>query len=477
MNHSSSDRLAASLRSWIASAPAGARLPSTRELVATHRVSAATVRAALARLSAEGLVITRPGDGTFAARSRPAGAADFSWQTAALGPAPFEVPGLAAAFAPAAPGELNLAEAYPEPGLLPLEAVRAALQRVARTPALGERAPVAGVEGLRAWVASDLASRTPAGVASAAAKDVLVLPGSQSGLGAIFRAVVGRGQPMLIESPTYWGARLAAAQAGVVLVPVPSGPHGPDPEEVERAFERSGARAFYAQPTFANPHGATWDATARRDILALARRRGAFIIEDEWAADFSMDAVPAPLAAADPDGAVIGLRSLTKSVSPALRVAAVTARGPVHARILAEVQAQSLYVSPVLQHAALDVVTSPRWAAHRRALPARLRERRDLLATALATHAPQLRLGLLPRGGLNLWLGLPEQFSEAAVTLACARAGVQVFPGARAFPAEAPAGFLRLSFASTPAERLEEAARLVGHGLSEAERHDVARLG
>lgn len=465
MNNSSSERLAAELRSWIAGAPAGARLPSTRDLVAQHHVSAATVRSALARLSAEGLVLTRPGDGTFAAPRRGPATTDYGWQTAALGPAPFEVPGLSSALAEVPAGQLNLAEAYPEAGLLPLASVRAALTRVTRSPAMGERAPVAGLEEFRAWVAGDLAARTPARVAAATARDVVVLPGSQAGLGAIFRAVVGRGAPMLIESPTYWGARLAAAQAGVVLVPIASGPDGPDPEEVERALARSGARAFYAQPSFANPHGGTWPAQTRAAVLAAARRHGAFVIEDEWAADFAIDDAPAPLAATDPDGVVIGLRSLTKSVSPALRVAAVTARGPVHARILAEVQAQSLYVSPILQRAALEVVLSPGWASHRRGLRAALRERRDLLASALAEHAPTLALEHLPRGGLNLWLRLPAGCSEQTAAEACSRAGVHVFPGQRAFPAEPPAGYLRLNFAGTPPEGLAEAARRIGAAL------------
>lgn len=37
---------------------------------------------------------------------------------------------------------------------------------------------------------------------------------------------------------------LAAAQVGVQLVPIPSGPYGPNPDDLDRAFGQTGARAF-----------------------------------------------------------------------------------------------------------------------------------------------------------------------------------------------------------------------------------------
>ncbi|NEC31571.1 winged helix-turn-helix transcriptional regulator, partial [Streptomyces sp. SID8111] len=64
----------------------GEKLPSSRALVERYRVSPVTVSRALARLTAEGLVVTRPGAGAFRARPRPAAApaGDTSWQEVAL---------------------------------------------------------------------------------------------------------------------------------------------------------------------------------------------------------------------------------------------------------------------------------------------------------------------------------------------------------------------------------------------------------
>ena len=164
---------------------------------------------------------------------------------------------------------------------------------------------------------------------------------------------------------------------------MPTGPDGPDPDELARAFEETGARLFYAQPTYANPTGAQWSTERAEQVLDVVRDHGAFLVEDDWAHDFGISTTPRPVAAQDDAGHVVYLRSLTKSVSPALRIAAVIARGPARERILADRGAESMYVSGLLQAAALDVVTQPAWQTHLRSVREQLRARRDLLVDSL----------------------------------------------------------------------------------------------
>lgn len=298
------------------------------------------------------------------------------------------------------------------------------------------------------------------------ASDVVVLPGSQSGLSTAFRALVGSGRPLLMESPTYWGAILAAEQAGVEVVPIPSGVSGPDPDDLVRAFEQTGARAFYAQPTFANPTGIQWASDLSAEVLDVVRRFGAFLIEDDWAHDFGITADPAPLAARDDGGHVVYLRSLTKSVSPAVRVAGIVARGPARQRILADTQAQSMYVSPILQAVALDVVTQPAWRTHLRGLRRQLADRRDLLAASLREHVPGAELPVLPRGGLNLWLRLPDGTDLPRLVRDCESGGVVVGTGNEWFPAEPTGPHLRLNYSGQDPGAFPEGARIIGSALA-----------
>ena len=124
---------------------------------------------------------------------------------------------------------------YPDRELLPERLVRSALTRAVRGDTALSRPPAAGLPELQSWFAHELGTASPVGVTPPTPSDVIVLPGSQSGLSSIFRALVATGQPLLMESPTYWGAIPAAAQAGVRVVPVPDRPRRARPR-------RAGAR-------------------------------------------------------------------------------------------------------------------------------------------------------------------------------------------------------------------------------------------
>lgn len=457
----------AALETWISTASPGARLPSTRELTARHAVSPVTVQTALRSLARRGLIETRPGVGAFVSAVRAARPVDLSWQTATLGAAGGATAVSASALRPVRSDAICLHAGYPDRALLPERLVRGAIARAARGGTAVERTEAAGLAGLRAWFASEIAAQTPIDVTAPSARDVIILPGSQLGLGTLFRSIAGPGGALLIESPTYWGAILAAAQVGVTLIPVPASTQGPDLAALERAFADTGARGFYAQPNFANPTGAQWSAAHAEQVLDIVRSQGAFLIEDDWAHDFGITSDPVPVITRDDSGHVVYLRSLTKSVSPALRVAAVIARGPLHHRLLAELQAQSMYVSGLLQAAGLDVVTQPAWQTHRRALRKQLRGRRDLLLDAIAVHVPEVVIETVPSGGLNLWARLPDETDPSRLVRDAESRGLVIATGDEWFPAEPTAPYVRLNFAGPNPEAFDQAAVIFGEALAQ----------
>lgn len=463
--------MAAALRDWIALAAPGARLPSTRALVAQYHVSPVTLQRALRELSASGLIESRPGVGTFVRAVRTARGADYGWQTAALRSPHARVQAVSTAMRTVGNDVIALHSGYPDRELLPERLVRAALTRAGRGHTALSRPPVAGLAELQSWFAHELGAASPVGVMPPTPNDVIVLPGSQSGLSSIFRALVQTGRPLLMESPTYWGAISAAAQAGVRVVPVPSGHDGPDPAELARAFEETGARMFYAQPTYANPTGTHWSTERAEQVLAVVRQHGAFLVEDDWAHDFGITTTPRPVAAHDDAGHVIYLRSLTKSVSPALRIAAVIARGPARERILADRGAECLYVSGLLQTAALDVVTQPGWRTHLRSVREQLRARRDLLLDSVREHAPMAHVDHVPSGGLNLWARLPDATDTGRLAQDCERAGLLVAAGTEWFPAEPAGAFLRLNYSGPNPSAFPQGARILGELITRAAVH------
>jgi DNA-binding transcriptional MocR family regulator len=197
----------------------------------------------------------------------------------------------------------------------------------------------------------------------------------------------------------------------------------------------------------------------------VVRAKGAFLVEDDWAHDFGISSDSVPVASRDDSGHVVYLRSLTKSVSTSIRVAALIARGPARERILADRAAESMYVSGLLQAAALDVVTQPGWQTHLRSLRHQLESRRDLLVTSVREHIPQAHIELVPKGGLNLWLRLPDGTDLQRLTRDCEAAGVIIARGDEWFPAEPAGPFIRLNFSGTNPGAFPEGARIIGQML------------
>ncbi|MFJ6217422.1 PLP-dependent aminotransferase family protein [Streptomyces sp. NPDC092296] len=469
---SSTESLAGTLRTELDRYSPGQRLPSNRALVDRFRVSPVTVSRALAALAAEGLVITRPGAGTYRA-DRPARTAatpgDTSWQQVALAvegpegpdaaPRAVDASGVLATLAAPPTGVIPFNGGYLHPSLQPHDAMAAALARAGRRPGAWDRPPVDGLAELRAWFAREIGG--PAGAVGAA--DVLITAGGQSALTTALHALAAPGSPVLVESPTYPGTLAVARAAGLRPVPVPVDADGVRTDLLAEAFAATGARVFCCQPLFQNPTGAVLSAQRRRQVLDVARAAGAFVIEDDFARRLSHTdgpPLPPPLAAADQDGTVVHIASLTKVTSPSLRVGALVARGPALQRLRAIQVVDSFFVSRPLQEATLELVGSPAWSRHLRTVAAGLQLRRDAMATALHARLPQAAPRYLPHGGCHLWLRLPDGTDEPALAAAALRSGVAIAPGRPYFAAEPPAAYLRVSFAETAgAQEVAEGVR------------------
>ena len=456
---SSTDRVYADLKRHIGTElRPGDRIPSTRSLVRRFQVSPITVQHALARLKQEGLVSTRPGHGAFVAerRAKPV-AVDHGWQAVVLGPSPAVLDEFHDVFAPVRPGVIPLGNGYLDMEAQPFGALASAMARAARRPGTWDRLPTEGMEALRAWFARQLGD--------ASTDDILIVPGGQAALSTIFRTLAAPGAPVLVESPAHLGTLAALRALGLRPVPVPTDADGVRPDLLEAALQASGARVFACQPTYANPTGATLSLERRSAVLEVARRMGAFIVEDDAARDLAIDGTPPPPLAADDDGHVVYVRSLTKPAAPGLRLAAVCARGPVSVRLRAEAVVGDLFVAGPVQEAALELVSSPAWARHLKSLRSVLGARRDAAVQAVRDHLPQVRLDVVPRGGFVLWLRLPDGVDEVAFARACAERSVQVNPGRAWFPAEAERGFVRLSYAAASADAIRAGIARMGEVL------------
>ncbi|MFG1814245.1 PLP-dependent aminotransferase family protein [Kribbella sp. NPDC049174] len=447
----------------------GGRLPASRLLVKRWGISPVTLSRAVTVLTAEGVVVSRPGAGVFVSDRVPRrslAAADLSWQQRTLiGERP-KTTAMMRMLATPVDEVIDLSTGYLHESLQPSKALADAMGRAGRRPGTWTRAPAEGLPELRAWFAADIGGRDgPLG-----ANDVLITSGGQTALVSALRALVDPGQAVLVESPTYPGTLAAAAAAGLRCVPVPVDADGVRVELLEEAFASSGARVLVCQPLFQNPTGAVLAPGRRAQLMDAVRRADAFVIEDDFTRRLVHDDasdLPQPLAADDPDGHVVHIRSLTKPTSPSLRIAALTARGAAFERLRDTHVINSFFVPRPMQETALELMTSPSYATHLRRLATALRDRRETTMRSLAERCPHLTVRAARPGGYHVWASLPDAVRDDDAVAEGLRHAVSVSPGSAFYLPGGPNRHLRLSYvaAASPdeivraVERLDQALR------------------
>jgi DNA-binding transcriptional MocR family regulator len=400
-------RLAAAVRALLVDGrlPLAARLPAERELAQRLGVSRTTVTAAYDALRAEGLVQARQGAGTFTAL--PPGAVH-------------EVAGWTAVRSGAG---LDLAVASPD--AVP-DVVEAAVARA--VPRLGRHLrghgyEVLGLAELREAVAARYADR---GLPTSP-DQVVVTAGALAGAGLVARALLGPGDRVVVDTPTYPNALDVVRRAGGRVAGVALDDDGWDLDRVEAAYRSALPRLGYVVADFANPTGHVLPVEGRARLVRAAACAGTTLVVDETLADLSLDGdLPPPVAAADDDDGVVTVGSLSKSHWAGLRVGWVRAPRSLVAR-LAESRSALDLAPPVLEQLVAAELLADDDAVERRR--EQLRLRRAALVSALDEHCPGWTWRT-PSGGLVLWVRLDAPVATA-LAAAAERCGVRLVPGGR----------------------------------------------
>jgi GntR family transcriptional regulator / MocR family aminotransferase len=291
----------------------GTRLPATRELARAYGLSRGTVVAAFDQLTVAGYVRSRIGSGTWVAERVPRVSAHLQESRRFAVTRPGPLAGLSFA-SPARPFRMS----EPAIGEFPLKVwSRVASRRMRKlTPALLLGNYPGAYPPLRRAIADYLGSVR--GV-KCSPEQIAVTSGVQQGLDLLARLLLRPGDEVWMEDPGYFGARLAFANAGATIVPVPVDDEGLRVKEEER--ELSQVKCAYVTPAHQFPLGSTMSLARRLELLAWARRTRAFIIEDDYDSEFRFDGNPvASLQSLDRAGRVILLGTFNKLLFPSLRV-------------------------------------------------------------------------------------------------------------------------------------------------------------
>ena len=234
---------------------------------------------------------------------------------------------------------ISFARGAPSADILPVDAVREAAQRALTDDwkrALSYGTGI-GHPGLCEWIAERHGLADPA--------QVMVTNGSLEAGAMLFQHLVGPGDRVIVEQPSYDRTLLLLERLGADRVGVPLEADGVDVEELERVVSEAPVKLVHVIPNFHNPAGCTLSAAKRERLVELAAEHGFLILEDDPYRELPFDDDPPPTMLAPGDGGrVIHASSFSKTVSPGVRVGYLA--GPSDEIAKLAKRANELYISP-----------------------------------------------------------------------------------------------------------------------------------
>ncbi len=306
----------------------GARLPASRDFASQYELSRGTVVSVLERLQAEGYITSRVGFGTWVNRVEAPRPARQATTTPAYirrvistykRPQPWVDLAFVDAIRPFRIGVPAINE-FPSEVWGRIAADRARNFR----SWLKKEADRRGYRPLRDAIAEYL--RTSRGVRCTAEQIVLV-SGIQQALDLLARLLLKKSDPIWMEDPGYFGARIAFDNVGARMIAVPVNDEGLSVSAGIKICPD--AKGAYVTPAHQFPLGVTMSLERRMALLSWASRAGAFVIEDDYDSEYRFEGPPVPaLQSLDNHSSVIFIGSFSKTLFPALRVGYVVLPAP-----------------------------------------------------------------------------------------------------------------------------------------------------
>jgi len=353
-------------------------------------------------------------------------------------------------------GGNNDPEQVPLDGLI--EAVNAVLKREGRTLATyGLQSGPQGYLALRQFLSAKL--KRDGGI-SCTADDILIVSGSLQALDLVNATLLARGDTVIVERDTYQGTLNRLTRLGVNTIGIPLDGDGMRMDVLSDTLADLKHRGItpkfiYTIPTVQNPTGTVMPETRRLEFLKLAEQYGVPIFEDDCYADLIWDGQrPPAIHALSKSANVIHIGSFSKSIAPALRVGFIVAPWTAMSRMLA---LKTDAGSGSLEQMVLAEYCTPHFETHVPALRRGLRAKLDTLMEALNEHFGTTAEFEVPKGGIFLWVKLPDHVDALKLYHVALAAGVSINPGPEWSTDKAYAGSrLRLCFASPSHQQIRE---------------------
>ncbi|MDP6874134.1 MAG: PLP-dependent aminotransferase family protein [Alphaproteobacteria bacterium] len=295
--------------------------------------------------------------------------------------------------------------------------------------------------------------------------DMLITTGSNQAIDLVNNAFLSEGDTVIVEEVCYASSLSRLRYLGVNYVLVGVDEDGMDMDHLDRILgdlksKGKQAKYIYTIPTVQNPSGTIMSVERRQQMLDLARQYGVPIFEDDCYSDLTWNGTrPPSIRSMDDAGQVIYCATFSKSIAPALRIGYVVADWPVLSQLI---PLKTDGGCGALEQMALAEFCTTQFADHVAELRGTLKTKCDLMLSVLEEQFGTTAEVVAPKGGIFIWVTMPEEVDTDKLAVAAAAQGVVINPGSEwsADPASGRRRF-RLCFGNPTHEQIREGVTLL----------------
>ncbi|WP_079913552.1 PLP-dependent aminotransferase family protein [Paenibacillus sp. 32352] len=290
--------------------------------------------------------------------------------------------------------------------------------------------------------------------------DMLLTTGSQQAIDLLTRVYVDPGDVILVERPTYLAALQIFQSRQARIVSVDCDDDGMNLTDLENKIQQYNPKLIYVIPTFSNPSGKAWSLERRKGALDICKRNNVLILEDDPYGELRFggeEALPSLFALDEhPNGCVIYTSTFSKIVAPALRTGWAIGDPQVIRHMTRAKQAADLHSSSMDQQALHQLFLHFDLYGHidlvRTEYEKRMRQMVELLQQQDWNGARWIE----PKGGMFIWVELPEHINTEELLKLAVEEGVAFVPGVSFYADEPKHNTMRLNFTHTDTKQMME---------------------
>ena len=302
-------------------------------------------------------------------------------------------------------------------------------------------------------------------------EDVIIVSGAQQGIDIASKGILNINDNIIVEKPTYAGALSVFKWRKVNLFEVAIEEDGVNLDKFEKILQKNEIRCFYTMSYFQNPTGISYSLKKKKRILELAEIYDFYIIEDDYLSELiyenSIEYIPFKML--DKKDRVIYIKSFSKIFLPGIRLGYLVAPKIFRETLQNSKHNTDITTSSLMQRALELYIAGEKWKENIRNLNNEYIKRYTHMKDLLNKDFSDMLIYKEPKGGLNFYITLKENFSinTTELFMRLRKRNVYITPGAMFFTSQDDGqDSFRISFYQTSIEKIEKGLEILKEELT-----------